>query len=166
MSSVLGIDPGQSGGLCLLPDDLTDIQIQVMPSPHELCALLVEWRPKHVFLEKAQAMPKQGVSSVFTYGHHNGVVEGILIALGIPHTLVPPSVWSAEIHKGTKIKKRKASEAGNASQLKNMRKQRSLEAATRLFPWLDFRGTAKSKKAHMGIVEAVLIAEYGRRSLK
>lgn len=45
------------------------------------------------FIEKVGAMPGQGVSSMFSFGHSAGVVEGVVTALGLPVQLVSPQAW-------------------------------------------------------------------------
>ncbi len=42
-------------------------------------------------------------------------------------------------------------------------KTKSILAASRLFPRVDLRRTARSKVAHDGLTDALLIAEFGRR---
>jgi len=119
---------------------------------YQLADLFDEWLAEgehHVFLEKGQAMPKNGAVSMFNYGHHCGQLEGLLIALRIPYTLVSSPTWAKVIHQGTK--------AADA-------KSRTLVAIRRLFPRqrltpLESRGI----KPHTGIVDALAIAEYGRR---
>ena len=117
---------------------------------HEVYETLREWAPQMVYLEKAQAMPKQGVSSVFTYGDHFGQLQGILISLGIPYQLVTPQAWQKTMFAGT------------ATTLKP--KKRALIAATRLYPHQDWRAHEGCRVAHDGIVDAALLATYAWRS--
>lgn len=105
----------------------------------------------HVFLEKAQCMPGNGLVSMFNYGVHFGHLEGFLIALEIPYTLVSPHVWAKEMHEG-------ASHADRP-------KDKSRQIVKRLFPTLDITNpdNPRARTAHEGIMDALLIAEYGRR---
>ena len=107
-------------------------------------------KDSHVFLEKAQSMPGQGVSSMFNYGVGFGTILGILAALKIPHTLVHPKTWCKVMHAGTTADDAKA---------------RSLEAVRRLFPSVPII-RPRCTKPDEGYVDAILIAEYGRRCLK
>lgn len=100
-----------------------------------------------IFIEKAQAMPKQGVSSTFNYGTGFGRLIGWCEALGLPFELVTPQAWMRVMHAGT---------TGTDS------KARSLQAAQRLFPGVSLI-PGKCRKPHMGLVEALLICEYGVR---
>lgn len=160
MVSVVGIDPGKSGGLVHLGANGVILDMTVMPLPHVLADWLenlqkyVSLEPKiglHIFLEKAQAMPKNGAVGMFNYGCHYGQIEGILIALKMSHTLVHPKTWTKVMHSGTAADKPKI---------------RSLEASYRLAPGVRFKEPeSSSKKQHEGLVDAYLIAEYGRRQL-
>lgn len=149
---ILAIDPGQRGGLALISSG--DASVEVLPSLSALIALL-EWHaasndPTHTFIEKCQSFPKQGITSAFNYGVHFGELLGVVQAIGLVHTLVPPKTWTKVMHAGTK-------DAGP--------KARSLEAVRRLFPHINLLATERCKKPHDGMIDALLIAEYGRRQL-
>ncbi len=148
---IIGIDPGKTGAIaCFTPYQIATCI--PMPDPQGIAACLVNFRglTAHAFLEKAQARPGQGVSSMFNYGTGYGTILGILAALEIPHTLVTPQSWMKVMHAGTAIGKTK---------------DRSIEAAKRLFPGVSLRATAKSLKDNHGMAEALLIAAYGQRVL-
>lgn len=143
---IVGIDPGKTGGVAML---IGGIPKYVFPMPHitGFADWMEQWNPSHVFLEKAQAFPKQGVSSVFNYGDHFGQLQGVLVSLKLKYTLVVPSMWMKKMHMGTRG-------AGT--------KERSVEAAYRLFgPSWCYDQDSRSKKPHLGMVEALLIAGYG-----
>lgn len=155
----IGIDPGLKGGIAFLiqccshavtlsmPIEGKDVDISTLRA--QVSAYSSE--PRHVFLERAQAFPKQGVVSSFNYGRLSGMIEGCVRALGIPVTLVHPAVWHRSMLQGVP---------------KDLPpKQRALVAAERLFPNVDLRANAKAKKPHDGLVDSLLIAEYGRRQL-
>ena len=46
-----------------------------------------------VVIEQVNAMPGQGVTSMFNFGQTFGAIKGICAALGLPITLVRPSKW-------------------------------------------------------------------------
>jgi crossover junction endodeoxyribonuclease RuvC len=50
-----------------------------------------------VVYEQVHAMPKQGVTSVFSFGRSRGVVEGVIAALELPSLAVPPSRWKRDL---------------------------------------------------------------------
>ena len=155
---VIGIDVGGKGGICFLNGNGGIIKLVTMPtngtkaSPPDIFKLIKSMYEKgntFGFIEKAQAMPKQGVSSMFSYGYHAGGLEMIFIALGIPYELVPPRTWQKTMFIGTEAKLPS--------------KVRAYAAASRLAPSLDFKASERCKKAHDGKVDAYLIATYGVR---
>jgi len=148
---VIGIDPGQKGAFAAMHGD--QIILHQMPdNALDIVALLYSYKEQdtcHVFLEKAQSMPGQGVSSVFNYGVGFGTILGILAALKIPHTLVHPKTWCKVMHSGTTADDAKA---------------RSLEAARRLYPDVQLV-RPRCRNPDLGFVDAILIAGYGKRTL-
>ncbi len=147
---VLGIDTGIKGGLAVATESKL-FAMEVMPKHNfQLVDIIQDWGITHVYLERAQAMPKNGVVAMFNYGTGFGLIQGIVIALKLPLRLVPPKEWTRDLHRGTK--------GGDP-------KSRSLESALRLFPDMNFIATPRSKKPHEGLIDAALICEFGRREL-
>jgi len=159
---ILGIDPGKDGYLALLVDGY---YAGAWPTPtlriakgskrdYERAAmreLLVVANPGHVFMEKQQAMPKQGVTSTLATGQGFGLWEGIVVGLGMPYSIVAARTWQKVMFAGI---------------TGDMPKAKSIVAAQRLFPHVDLRKTPRSHVAHDGKADALLLAEYGRRLLK
>ena len=97
MTYRIGIDPGVTGAVVVLAGEKI-AAAQLMPSLKigkssrvngaALAAFLRPWlnagTALHAYLEQVHAMPGQGVTSMFTFGHSAGVAEGILLGLGIP----------------------------------------------------------------------------------
>ena len=149
----LGIDPGLSGALVALLDDEP---IEWIPMPtytvgkHNrvncaaiagwICGLTVVDQPIHAYIELVGAMPKQGVTSMFSFGHASGSIMGILAALEIPHTLVTPQAW----------KKR----AGLLGQDKDAARSKAIQM------WPTWRDLDKKGKGQ-ALADAALIASYG-----
>ena len=98
----------------------------------------------HAFVERVGAMPGQGVSSVFSFGRSVGVVEGVLAALDIPMTIVPPKTWQKSV---------------NARDGKDGNRLRAME----LFP---HDAAMFERKKDDGRADAALIAYYGCTQLK
>ena len=150
----LGIDPGLTGGLAWLQRGEL-IETSVMPTEDKFINLRVldiklkRYDIDHAFLEKVHAMPGQGVSSMFKFGRVYGAIEALLVANCIPYTLIPPQRWTKSIHAGL-------------DHLCDDSKEKSRLAASMLFPQYDFRKSDRAKNPHMGMVDAALIAEYGR----
>lgn len=136
---VIGIDPGQSGGISFLDENGVSA-FKMPPTEHDIAELLrATTRPRFAFIELVHSMPKQGVASTFTFGKSYGFLRGVLTALGIPFDDVTPKKWQTEMRCQTK---------GD----KNVSKG----AAQRLWP--DIRWTHAT-------ADSALIAEYGRRVL-
>jgi crossover junction endodeoxyribonuclease RuvC len=103
MKITLGIDPGVSGALVILEDD-QPIEWMEMPTIKVGTATRVH-APEithfmeygkhidHVFVEAVHAMPGQGVTSMFNFGHSVGTIMGVIGALGYPCTMVTPQKW-------------------------------------------------------------------------
>jgi crossover junction endodeoxyribonuclease RuvC len=104
----LGIDPGQSGALALLDSTEGVLFVGDLPvhkialssgrlrselDTHTLATMLRDAPIGHVIIERVAAMPKQGVTGVFRFGYSAGIVEGVVVALGLPVTFVRPQEW-------------------------------------------------------------------------
>lgn len=155
----VGIDPGRAGGIVALTKS-GDVPFKAIMPIREtgeidgrgLAAIFRSmFLEAHVVLELAQSFPKQGVASTFTYGRGFGLIEGVLQSLRVQYTLVRPAWWTKILHEGL-LKELPA-------------KERSLIACKALFPNLDLRASERCKKFHEGLVDALLLAEYGRRQL-
>ena len=161
MDRIVGIDPGLDGGLCLLERARNWEPLMItMPTlgsgKRELnLGAIIEWlkrgRPEFVVIEAQQSMPKQGVASTFTIGKNYGLLLGACNALGFPLQVVRPQQWQKVMLQGAPQRIGTKSAAAIVAQ--------------RLWPTLNFKATPKCKNAHDGIVDAALIAEYGRRAI-
>lgn len=148
MKHIIGIDVGKAGAICIMTDI---VSLQEMPdSAYGIAEELRRWPTAHthVFVEKAQCFAKNGAVGMFNYGKGYGEILGVIAALGLSHSLVPPSTWTKVMHKGAYGKDAKG---------------KSLDAARRLFPHVDLMRTMKCKVPDSGFIDALLIAEYGRR---
>lgn len=146
---IIGIDPGASGAIVVMQGDKL-IEWEAMPivkigaatrvNAPALAAILRSFGEAHAYVEQVGAMPGQGVSSMFSFGHAAGVVAGVLGALQITTTLVTPQAW----------KKR----AGLIGQDKDAARSRAIQ----LWPeWraLDLKGKGQA------LADAALIARFG-----
>lgn len=114
--AAIGIDPGKDGGIAVLVLDDGGIRCvyqalthRVAPhlepslmhdalgdAVHELARLMV--RDRTVVLERVGAMPKQGLSSTFAFGHGRGVWRGLIAARLLDTVLEPtPAKWSRDV---------------------------------------------------------------------
>lgn len=164
MNVFLGIDPGISGAVALLisPNAIFfwetptiqsggkrryDVQaMEGILQGHCLEAIrenASEVTAFHVILEKAQAMPKQGSTSMFNYGRGAGLWEGLLAGMKFPYTLVAPQRWKRIM-------------------MPDMAKDKgaSILRAKQLFP--ECASQLQLVKDH-NKAEALLLAAYGQR---
>ena len=147
---IVGIDPGKGGGLAYI-DPAGGAAGRPMPmvgkeiDGHELATLLHNLNPAMVIVEKSQAMPGQGVTSMFNYGVGFGRLLGILEALGIPYRLVTPQAWKKVVLAGTAKDKDAA-----------------IQFCRRAFPRVSLTPGQK-RKPHDGVADALCMAEYGRQ---
>lgn len=160
----IGIDPGLKGGLAVL-DSVGNVKVvQNMPvkassriDEDSLFAFLRLFAGSLLWiaLEKSQAMPKQGISSAFNYGFGSGTINGICKAVNPSrYVMVGPKTWQKTIW----------TDAGSDQRLET--KQRTLQAIERLFPHANLKASERCKKPHEGIVDALGIAEWLRRTSK
>lgn len=111
MDIYLGIDPGLKGAIAWVT---SDGRAWAHRTPTlaarkgrdffeaEMVEYLREHPVRHCVIEAVGAMPKQGVTSTFTFGMGYGLWLGMLAALGIPHERVRSQAWKKAILAGTK----------------------------------------------------------------
>lgn len=151
MEGILGIDPGQKGGIAWISE--SDSRACKIPETERdifECLKCAAPQTAFCFLERVHAMPafekgsdgkrkrrNVGTQSMFTFGRGYGFLRGCLVALEIPFDEVTPQKWQRALACLTKGDK-------NVSKAK----------AQQLFPNL---------KVTHSTADALLIAEYGRR---
>jgi crossover junction endodeoxyribonuclease RuvC len=148
---IIGIDPGIVGGVAILDSDhvIDSFDMPVMASgvrtkrkvnAASLAEKLKAFHPniKLALIERVSAMPKQGVSSSFSFGEAYGAAQGVIQGLGIPLMFVTPREWKKYFGL---IKKDK---------------DFSRTVAQEHFPDVDL-----SLKKDVHRAEALLIAKYG-----
>ena len=163
----IGIDPGLNGGIVIMKPE--GIETAIMPTTtikkagkdkrvisHEgLKEIFKVFKSEECYatIEEQQAMTKggimQGVISMVTLGVGFGALLQVLTDFDIDFERVNPQDWQKEfgIARGDT-------------------KEQALEVCQGLFPKLNLLATKKSRVAHKGIVDAVLIMEYGVRRYK
>lgn len=151
MKCVLGIDPGQTGGLAAIMGE----QVAVWPMPlagkdidlGEVARIMRSCVPDVVVIEKVHAMPKQGVSSTFKFGEGYGGIKGVAAALHLRIELVTPQAWQKLILSGT-----------------TRDKDAAVAYVRRAYPSAELVRKG-CRIPHSGVADALCIAEYGRRAL-
>lgn len=105
----VGVDPGISGAIAFIYDN-DRVVFRDMPTEHkrtkgsqvnahELSSIFREQLAAHpgvvfqVAVEEVAARPKQGVSSMFSFGESAGVVRGVISTLRISFEFVTPQKW-------------------------------------------------------------------------
>ncbi len=148
----IGFDVGNSGAYAILDSNgevLAYSEYEIVNKEID-CKYIIKdiytYNIKHAFVERAQAMPKQGVSSMFTYGKCFGLIIGILNAISIPYTLISPQSW------------KKAECIGLSND-----KSASIVRVKQLYPNLFYN--FKLLKRHHNICDAILICRYGIKKL-
>jgi hypothetical protein len=154
----IGIDPGLSGAVSILAPDGTLQALRDTPTlsirtsrgvrqEYDLPGLVALLAPytgsqAHVVIEESQAMPGQGVRSMFTCGMGMDVWLGVLAALQLPYTRVRPQIWKRALG----LSKDKTA---------------SILRGQQLYPAADLR-----LRKHHGRAEALLLAYYGQHHQK
>jgi hypothetical protein len=165
--NVLGIDPGNTGAICLLIEEsgqapkaawgrlpvsqTKPVTVLFQPLFNAMMAMKTNLGIDHVILERAKAMA-MGAGAAFNYGRSFHAVELAVEQLGVPVTYVDPHVWTKTLLSGIDLRMKP--------------KERSLVGLERLFPHLVSEiPKNRNGKLDEGIREALLIAEWGRRKL-
>jgi crossover junction endodeoxyribonuclease RuvC len=105
---IIGIDPGLSGAIAVLDDQkvkcIFDMPVMSEGKKNKRqlnSALLVSLLRENInskedtiiVVEQVNAMPGQGVTSMFNFGQTFGAIHGIVAALGLPIFFVRPAKW-------------------------------------------------------------------------
>lgn len=158
MTVFVGVDPGLCGAIAILRED--GLEVVDMPVERVSGSARVKERVNAAMLyaimknasrigassaviEHVAAMPKQGVSSVFSLGDSFGVVRACAFAAGFRCSFVSPVVWK------------------RAFSLLGSDKDASRTRASEIFPTMC---ALWNLKRHHGRAEAALLAEYARRT--
>tara|TARA_B110001452_G_C15082482_1_gene377650 strand:- start:126 stop:617 length:492 start_codon:yes stop_codon:yes gene_type:complete len=151
---IIGIDPGLSGAIAILEDDkikeIFDMPVMAEGKKNKRQlnnALLVKlikdniknYEDTVIVVEKVNAMPGQGVTSMFNFGQTFGAIKGISAALGLPIFFVRPAKWKKHF------------------ELINSSKDASRTKAIEMFPSISEQ---LSKKKDVNKSDAILIGRY------
>ena len=152
---VVGIDPGLSGAIAIIENKkvLGLFEMPVMAegkkNKRQLnSAQLVNIIKENiqinnediaVVVEQVNAMPGQGVTSMFNFGQTFGAIKGVCAALQLPIYFVRPSKWKKHF------------------ELINSSKDSSRTKVIEMYPYLS---SQLSKKKDVNKSDAILIALY------
>ena len=155
---IIGIDPGLSGAIAILDDNkiIELFDMPVMPdgkkNKRQLnSALLVKLIKDNIknlentvmIVEQVNAMPGQGVTSMFNFGQTFGAIKGICAALGLPIFFVRPAKWKKHF------------------ELINSSKDASRTKAIEMYPYISEQ---LAKKKDVNKADAILIARFYRET--
>lgn len=188
---VIGIDPGKTGAIVALDEAGKILWKHVTPvigkeinwvkfASYLQAEYLLDLEDRAtVYLEHVHAIYGASANNTFSFGGSFEGVKAQCAAFQIPIILIAPKKWQAvmwqgvpEYRKPPKKLTKKELEKKAAGQTVRVPKSKgavdtklmSKIAASRLFPGADLTATDKCEVPHDGIVDALLIAEYGRRS--
>ena len=151
---IIGIDPGLSGAIAILEDNKIEelFDMPVMPDGKKnkrqlnsaLLVKLIKDSIKNLedtvmVVEQVNAMPGQGVTSMFNFGQTFGAIKGICAALGLPIFFVRPAKWKKHF------------------ELINSSKDASRTKAIEMYPSISEQ---LSKKKDVNKSDAILIARF------
>ena len=151
---IIGIDPGLSGAIAILEDNKIKelFDMPVMPDGKKnkrqlnnaLLVKLIKDNIKNLentvmVVEQVNAMPGQGVTSMFNFGQTFGAIKGNCAALGLPIFFVRPAKWKKHF------------------ELINSSKDASRTKAIEMYP---SSSEQLSKKKDVNKSDAILIARY------
>ena len=151
---IIGIDPGLSGGIAILEDnkvkEMFDMPVMAEGKKNKRqlnSAFLVKLIKDNIkdiedtvmVVEQVNAMPGQGVTSMFNFGQTFGAIKGICAALGLPIFFVRPAKWKKHF------------------ELINSSKDASRTKVIEMYPSISEK---LSKKKDVNKSDAILIARY------
>ena len=151
---IIGIDPGLSGSICFLQDGRI-LDVVEMPTMAEgkknkrqlnssqlvniIKENINEDEEAIVVVEQVNAMPGQGVTSMFNFGQTFGAIKGVCAALKLPIFFVRPSKWKKHF------------------ELINSSKDSSRTKVIEMYPTLSDQ---LAKKRDVNKSDAILIAKF------
>ena len=151
---IIGIDPGLNGAIAVLQNnkiiEIHDIPVMTDGKKNKRqlnSAQLVKLLKDNfqdetdtvVIVEQVNAMPGQGVTSMFNFGQTFGAIKGICAALNLPIFFVRPAKWKKHF------------------ELINSSKDASRTKAIEMYPSISDQ---LSKKKDVNKSDAILIARF------
>ena len=158
----IGIDNGLTGGLVALSDHPgPPIEMIVMPTRGKTNGNEVDAKEVYFILSAISGGLSGRITVILeTPGKHSpgaqalssmwdsyGAIRGVLESRGIRHHRITPQAWQKKMLPGC---------------AKGDTKPAALAKARQLWPQENWLATPRSTVAHGGLIDAALIAEYGR----
>ena len=157
---IIGIDPGLTGAIAIMQNnkvlDIIDMPVMAEGKKNkkqlnsaQLANIIrnniTDSDEKAVVVEQVNAMPGQGVTSMFHFGQSFGVLKGICSAMNLSMYFVRPAKWKKYFN------------------LINSEKDASRTRAIEIFPYFSMN---LSKKKDANKADAMLIASYFYENLR
>lgn len=176
MAKIIGVDVGAEGAIVFL-DNGKVTAMHVMPKIDKVLDLEAisdifkrvpdrdEW---YVFIEEVHAIFGVSAKATFSFGFAFCAVQMAACANRFKYALVQPKKWQQIAYQGIpELRKPSTTYTNMRGKFCTRRgglktKEMSLIAAKRLYPDVDLRASSRCKVPHKGIVDALLIADYGR----
>jgi hypothetical protein len=177
LKTIIAVDPGKNGAVAIMteqstfayPLPLVSNELDIFRFKDILVSVRLGINTMQIILEDVHAIFGASAKSTFNFGYICGQINTICCETGCPVLLVQPKVWQKEIWIEEDIvgipTKRKYKKSGLPI-FKTDTKKTSFNAVKRIFPLINIPTTPKSKVPHDGIVDALLLAEFGRRKYK
>lgn len=141
--TTISIDPGANGAIAIFDAqgalqrviDLPTVKVasKTRIAPQALALLVAAQRPSQAYVEQVASRPGQGVTSMFTFGHNAGAIDGVLAALGVPVSYITPQVWkrTAQVTADKGSSRRRAMQLfpGHAADFQRVKDDGRAEAA-------------------------------------
>lgn len=171
----IGVDPGKEGGIIVLDENSNILEKYNIPkikgtneiNLYELDQIFKNF-PKDdsiVIMELVREIHGSAAKATFQFGRSFGILEMVIVSNGFIYSMVRPKKWQKEMLEGIPVIKKVDKETKKEKRTNDTKKM-ALIASTRLWPKYDFRRSEKCKKAHDGLVDAALLAEYLRRKYR
>ena len=181
----VGIDPGKAGFFAAVSADGEVLWTAAMPMRVEkkivkrkkgkgkrikqvkhydlpaLWLLANRLRGGVVLLERQQAYPGEGAVSNFSTGYGYGLLKAMLTAANVPFEEITSSVWKTQYGVAFERGEPKPEDRNERTKAT---KARAVARAADVFPGVDLRRTKRSKVPCSDNAEALLIADFNRRT--
>jgi crossover junction endodeoxyribonuclease RuvC len=161
MSSYIGIDPGNSGGIAAIDEqgavkllktdlssvtesDIADFLLEIIGDFHDAPDVLCVMEIVGANRSRRKGDVAQGASSMFTFGQNYGTLRGMLAAFGVRRHYVRPQKWQPCF-----------SLTGRKDESTTEKKNRHKAKAQELFP---------DVKVTLWNADALLLATYCRQN--
>lgn len=164
----IGCDLGKKGGFVVLDPNGQIIATKVMPIQADEINILeiakfLQFHRKqhdrtHLVMEKFAGFFGYSKMAAVSLAMQSGKVRAACVLVKLPFTAVTPKQWQKVVWEGTKIQFKKTKDGS-----KKDTKKTSILTAARLFPNESFLPSPRHKVPHDGLVDAALLAEFGRR---